>query len=144
MANKVPGIRAAVCYDEASARNSREHNGANVLTLGGKTISNDKMREIVHVWLSTDAVAVQRVQEGPRIFSIVSPRVLAIEYHGKHSVFIAREAKGKFVFDLLQEVNCGFLVIGVARVVKSDGIGELCAPDASRTVPCSADTERSG
>lgn len=54
VANKVRGIRAAMCYDEASARNSREHNGANVLTLGGKTISNDKMREIVRVWLSTE------------------------------------------------------------------------------------------
>jgi ribose 5-phosphate isomerase B len=54
VANKIPGIRAAMCYDEASARNSREHNGANVLTLGGKMISNDKMREIVRVWLSTD------------------------------------------------------------------------------------------
>jgi len=54
VANKVPGVRAAMCYDEASARNSREHNGANVLTLGGKMISNDKMREILRVWLSTD------------------------------------------------------------------------------------------
>ncbi len=54
VANKIPGIRAAMCYDEASSRNSREHNGANVLTLGGKTTSNDKMREIVRVWLSTD------------------------------------------------------------------------------------------
>ena len=40
--------------DFASARNSREHNGANVLTLGGKRISNAQMREIVRVWLSTD------------------------------------------------------------------------------------------
>jgi len=54
VANKIPGVRAAMCYDEASARNSREHNGANVLTLGAKLISNDKMREIVRVWLSTD------------------------------------------------------------------------------------------
>ena len=54
VANKVPGVRAAMCYDEASARNSREHNGANVLTLGGKIISNDKMREIVRMWLSAD------------------------------------------------------------------------------------------
>jgi ribose 5-phosphate isomerase B len=53
-ANKIPGIRAAMCYDEASARNSREHNGANVLTLGGKTIPEEKMREIVRIWLSTD------------------------------------------------------------------------------------------
>jgi ribose 5-phosphate isomerase B len=54
VANKIPGVRAAMCYDEASARNSREHNGANLLTLGGKTISNDRMREIVTVWLSTN------------------------------------------------------------------------------------------
>ena len=54
VANKVPGIRAAMCYDEASARNSREHNGANVLTLGGKMISYEKMRDIVRVWLSTE------------------------------------------------------------------------------------------
>ena len=54
VANKVPGVRAAMCYDEASARNSREHNGANVLTLGGKIISNDKMREIVRMWLSAN------------------------------------------------------------------------------------------
>ncbi len=53
VANKVRGVRAAMCYDEASARNSREHNGANVLTLGGKMISNEKMREIVRVWLSS-------------------------------------------------------------------------------------------
>jgi len=54
VANKIPGIRAAMCYDEASARNSREHNGANVLTLGGKTISESEMRDIVRIWLSTD------------------------------------------------------------------------------------------
>lgn len=54
VANKVPGIRAAMCYDETSSRNSREHNGANVLTLGGKMISNEMMRQIVRVWLATD------------------------------------------------------------------------------------------
>ena len=53
VANKIPGVRAAMCYDEASAKNSREHNGANVLTLGGKMISNEQMRNIVRVWLST-------------------------------------------------------------------------------------------
>lgn len=53
-ANKVPGVRAAMCYDEGSARNSREHNGANVLTLGGKIISVDRMREIVRAWLGSE------------------------------------------------------------------------------------------
>ena len=54
VANKVPGVRAAMCYDEASARNSREHNGANVLTLGGKMVRADRLQEIVKVWLATD------------------------------------------------------------------------------------------
>jgi ribose 5-phosphate isomerase B len=53
-ANKVPGIRAALCYDAATAQNSREHNFANVLTLGARMIDTDKMREIVKVWLETD------------------------------------------------------------------------------------------
>lgn len=54
VANKVPGVRASMCYDEASARNSREHNGANVLTLGGKIISPDRMSGIVRAWLSSE------------------------------------------------------------------------------------------
>ena len=52
-ANKVPGVRAAACYSVAVAKNSREHNDANVLTLGSKTISNNEMREIVTAWLQT-------------------------------------------------------------------------------------------
>jgi len=52
-ANKVPGIRAAMCYDAATARNSREHNYANVLTLGAKMLSEDQIRQIVDTWLAT-------------------------------------------------------------------------------------------
>ena len=52
-ANKVPGVRAALCYDRATAHNSREHNDANVLTLGAKLISPEIAREIVALWLST-------------------------------------------------------------------------------------------
>ena len=53
-ANKVPGVRAAACYSVAVARNSREHNGANVLTLGSKTITSAEMRDIVSAWLATE------------------------------------------------------------------------------------------
>ena len=53
-ANKVPGVRAAACYSVTVAKNSREHNGANVLTLGSKTITSAEMRDIVTAWLSTD------------------------------------------------------------------------------------------
>ena len=53
-ANKIPGIRAVMCQDETIARYSREHNGANVLTLGSGTITPDEMRDIVRAWLSTE------------------------------------------------------------------------------------------
>jgi ribose 5-phosphate isomerase B len=53
-ANKVPGVRAAACYSVGVAKNSREHNGANVLTLGSKTINSKEMREIVAAWLTTE------------------------------------------------------------------------------------------
>jgi ribose 5-phosphate isomerase B len=52
-ANKVPGVRAALCYDKASARNSREHNDANVLTLGGRLLTQSQAEEVVRTWLST-------------------------------------------------------------------------------------------
>jgi ribose 5-phosphate isomerase B len=52
VANKVPGIRAALCYDLSSARNSREHNHANVLTLGAGLIGPGLAWQIVEEWLS--------------------------------------------------------------------------------------------
>ena len=52
-ANKVPGIRAALCYDKASARNSREHNDANVLTLGGRLLTQSQAEEVLRIWLAT-------------------------------------------------------------------------------------------
>ncbi len=54
VANKVRGIRSAMCYDLTTAKSSREHNNANVLTLGGKIIDDKLAREIVSAWLSTD------------------------------------------------------------------------------------------
>jgi ribose 5-phosphate isomerase B len=52
-ANKVPGVRAALCYDLATAVNSREHNDANVLTLGAGQIGTALARQIVRAWLET-------------------------------------------------------------------------------------------
>jgi ribose 5-phosphate isomerase B len=53
VANKVPGIRAALCYDKASARNSREHNDSNVLTLGARLLTETQAEEVLRVWLAT-------------------------------------------------------------------------------------------
>lgn len=52
-ANKVPGIRASLCYDVSSARNAREHNHANVLTLGAGLVGEGLARQIVETWLAT-------------------------------------------------------------------------------------------
>lgn len=53
VANKVPGIRAALCYDVTTAQNAREHNNANVLTLGGGLIGERLAGEIVKAFLTT-------------------------------------------------------------------------------------------
>ena len=53
VANKFPGVRAALCYDRATARNSREHNDANVLTLGGRLLSITQAEEVLRTWLTT-------------------------------------------------------------------------------------------
>lgn len=52
-ANKVPGIRAALCYDQSTAVNSREHNYANILTLGAGLIGFNLAAQIVTTWLAT-------------------------------------------------------------------------------------------
>ena len=54
VANKVPDVRAALAYDLSSARNSREHNDANVLTLGAGLIGAGLAQQIVDVWLTTE------------------------------------------------------------------------------------------
>jgi ribose 5-phosphate isomerase B len=53
-ANKVAGVRAAMCYDQATAVNSREHNNANVLTLGAGLIDPNLAKQIVQTWLATE------------------------------------------------------------------------------------------
>jgi ribose 5-phosphate isomerase B len=54
VANKLPGIRSAVCNDLFSASSSRAHNNANVLTMGARIIGCGLAKEIVKVWLNTD------------------------------------------------------------------------------------------
>jgi ribose 5-phosphate isomerase B len=71
-ANKVPGVRAALCYDRATARNSREHNDANVLTLGAKLISLEAAREILAVWLATPFAGGRHQKRVDKIVGIVA------------------------------------------------------------------------
>lgn len=65
-ANKVAGVRAALCHDVYLARLSREHNDANVLAMGGRVVAVAYAKEIVTVWLATafeDGRHVPRVDQ---------------------------------------------------------------------------------
>jgi ribose 5-phosphate isomerase B len=53
-ANKVKGIRAALCYDELAAKISREHNDANILCLSGDLLGPSMLQKIVQTWLTTE------------------------------------------------------------------------------------------
>lgn len=80
VANKFPGIRAALCYDKASARNSREHNDSNVLTLGGRLLTWTQAEDVLRVWLTTPfaggrhAARVQKITEIEKATKNWTPR----------------------------------------------------------------------
>lgn len=61
-ANKVKGIRAAVCSDAFSAEMTRKHNDANILCMGARVISEEKALELVRIFLTTDALHEERHQ----------------------------------------------------------------------------------
>ena len=74
VANKLPGVRAACCYDISSARNSREHNDANVLTLGAGLIGANLALQIVDVWLESACTAERHLR---RVAMIEPPHAAA-------------------------------------------------------------------
>ena len=53
-ANKISGIRAATCYNEFSARSAREHNNANIIVMGAKTLGEETIKSILNVWLNSE------------------------------------------------------------------------------------------
>ena len=69
-ANKVPGVRAAMCYDQATAVNSKEHNNANVLTLGAGLIGPNLAQQIVTTWLNTDFAGGRHTRRVDKIDNI--------------------------------------------------------------------------
>ncbi len=72
VANKIVGIRAACCYDEYTARSSREHNDANILTLGGKVLGPELTKSITKVWLETPFAGGRHQKRLDKILEIES------------------------------------------------------------------------
>ena len=54
VANKVPGVRCTLCWESYTARVARQHNDANVLSLGARVIGPEVAREVVRVWLESE------------------------------------------------------------------------------------------
>jgi len=76
-ANKVKGVRAALCYDELNAQISRQHNDSNVLCLSGDLLGSSALRKIVELGLTTDFVGGRHQRRVDKIHSIeegVDPR----------------------------------------------------------------------
>ena len=66
-ANKVPGVRAALCYNQATAVNSREHNNANVLTLGAGLIGPNLAQQITQTWRLTELAGGRQARRVAKI-----------------------------------------------------------------------------
>ena len=66
-ANKIPGVRAAVCHDQTMARYARQHNGANVLSLGSTLIHTKEALEVINVWLNTPMTEARYVRRLAKI-----------------------------------------------------------------------------
>ena len=71
-ANKVPGVRAAMCYDYATAFNSREHNNANTLTLGAGLIGTNLAKQITTTFLETEFGGGRHARRVDKIMAIES------------------------------------------------------------------------
>jgi len=69
-ANKVPGVRAALCVDAAAARNAREHNDANVLTLGARVVESGKVPEIVETFLKAECTEERHARRVQKIRAV--------------------------------------------------------------------------
>ena len=69
-AGKVPGVRAATCHDVAAARNAREHNDANVLSLGAGYVDTDALPEIVETFLTRECKEERHLRRVAKIDQI--------------------------------------------------------------------------
>lgn len=113
VANKVPGVRAAMCYDISTARNSREHNDTNVLTLGGGLVGPKLAQEIVRIWLETECTAerhLRRVAQIEEVEKKYLSRVAASDEEPEVSV-------DALVEQISQRVASKVTATGLARTI---------------------------
>ena len=112
-ANKVPGVRAAMAYDLSSARNSREHNNANVLTLGAGLIGPALAKQIVDTWLATECTEPRHLHRVAMFGEDVSGMTLSDQ-------------------DIERVVSRLHEILGPGPVAETNGASVGADPDAAR------------
>jgi len=133
-ANKIPGARAALCYDLSTARNSREHNDANVLTLGAGLVGPDLAIQIVDLWLATDCTAERHL----RRVAMIEPGAMTTPVASAHRPATAPTAAAATQgadkrMEPLSEAD-------LERIVRRVGELSRSAPAASGGDTCSSPT----
>ncbi len=73
-ANKVPGVRCALCHDDATVKNAREHNDANVLALGAKVVHRGAAVRMVRLFLTTEFAGGRHERRVKKIMALEGPR----------------------------------------------------------------------
>jgi len=151
-ANKVEGILAANCYDNTTARNSREHNNANVLALGASLLSTDQAKEILEEWLNTDCTEERHLRRSSQIHQIQKGLITLASLPNnpkQNAVQSNKSESGGAVTDISRE-DLDKIVQEISHILKSQGIsfptqenqcnccdgdcGGLCAEKSTATV----------
>jgi ribose 5-phosphate isomerase B len=94
-ANKVPGVRAALCHDALTAEISRRHNDANVLCLASDVLGEELMRRIVHSWLTNEFEPGGRHERRVRQITLIERQVDPKTYDSKHDGLTNDAARGR-------------------------------------------------
>lgn len=117
VANKTHGVRAAACHDLSTARNSREHNDANVLTLGAGLIGSELARQIVDLWLSTECTIDRHKRRVAMITEIEKGNPPSLPQQTTHSIKLPELTKSD-IEKIAERIQA--LIGGSCRVVDSD------------------------
>lgn len=113
-ANKLPGVRAALCYDVSSARNSREHNNANVLTLGAGLVGPDLALQIVQTWLATECSVDRHLRRA----AMIEPSGTVTSDPPSHATAATFASREENIMDQLSEKDIERIV---ERIVQLSG-----------------------
>ena len=125
-ANKVTGILAANCYDKTTARNSREHNNANVLTLGSRLLSLEETKEIVDEWLNTECTEERHRRRADQIHQIQKGLINLTSLPGNPRLHaeektVKPNTAGAIVSNISQD-DLDNIVQEITTILKSQGI----------------------